>query len=333
MNPYRLTLAVAALSLSVALAGCGKPGGGAGGPIHADQISWSKVAENNDQSFDAEAPDGWKTSTGVLYTDPAEGTPWLTTASPDGATLIYVNDPTLTIFTTQGQQEGQQVQNIFPMTVLQYRTAAQFAQMYGASTLPSQCADVKFVSAEQRPDLAQIEASKPQQTLGDAAVAHFTCTVDGKPYSAGVVALTPFQQNVSMGIWGATVMGYRTPQGQEAAADSVLSHILTSFNIHPAWSQRLAQAAQNEGAQSRQVLRDNWADFGKTMSAQEQQTANLLQSGHDAYMAASTAAANQRNANFAVHEYNKGVQAHNFLMMVRGTHMANGPNGPVEVPN
>jgi hypothetical protein len=216
--------------------------------------------------------------------------------------------------------------------VLQTRTAAQFAQMYGASALPTQCSSVQLNGAQARPDLVQLAAAEPgnQGQQIDAGQAGFSCVVNGRPYEADVYAITFQYPN---GLWSAQVFGLRTPQGQGAAAEKVLFQMLASKQVTAQWKARMAQAAQQAGAEARQQLANSWNQFGQQMTAEEQQLAATMQSSHDAYMTSMSQAADARSATFVQQQYNKTVQNQNFLLMVRNQHLVQGPSGLVAVPN
>jgi hypothetical protein len=339
-------LAPVALALVALLGACGggpaQPVAGgdaaAAAPIQPDQISWAAFTEPSENAFTAQAPQGWRVNAGVVRESPSDATPWLTAASPDQTTLLYIGDPDIpALFITpgyaQGAPEGQQVQGaVAPYTVLDIRTAAQFAQMYGASNLPGQCASQQLVGAQARPDLVQLAAGRPgnQGLQIDAGQAGFSCVVNGKTYEADVYAITFQYPN---GLWNAQVFGLRTPQGQGAAAEKLLFQMLASKQASPQWAAQMAQAAQQAGAASRAQIANSWNQFGQQMNAEQQQLAATLQSGHEAYMTSMSQAADASSAAFVQQQYNKGVANQNFLLMVRNQHLVAGPNGLVAVPN
>jgi hypothetical protein len=341
-----LPLAPVAAGLLLLLGGCGgappgqtAAGGGAAAPaaIQPDQLSWATYTEPSETAFTVQAPQGWRVNAGVVRASAAVATPWLTAASPDAATLLYIGDPdipVLFITPAYGQApEGAQVPGaIMPYTVLETRTAAQFAQMYGASNLPTQCASQQLNGAQARPDLVQLAEAQPsnQGLQIDAGQAGFSCVVNGKPYEADVYAITTQYQS---GLWSAQVFGLRTPLGQGAAAEKVLFQMLASKHPTPQWSAQMAQAAQQAGALARQQTVDSWNAFGAQMSTEEQQLAATMQSGHEAYMSSMSQAADARSAAFVQQQYNKGVANQNFLLMVRNQHLVQGPSGLVAVPN
>jgi hypothetical protein len=103
-----------------------------------------------------------------------------------------------------------------------------------------------------QPNLAgEIRAKMPGTTPGtrlDAGMASFACDRDGQRFSAAVVAATYlFDPTGVGGNWQVLALfGFRTPQGQEAAASQVLAHMRQSYKLNPQWEAALTQAGQQE---------------------------------------------------------------------------------------
>jgi hypothetical protein len=118
-----------------------------------------------------------------------------------------------------------------------------------ARALASVCANVQVRGTQPRPDVEDdvrpnIEAS----TRLDAGMASFTCDQGGQRISAVVVTATNlYAPNGSGGVWRPVVLaGFRTPQGNEAAALQVLNRMQKSMTPDPRWRAAMKQAAEQE---------------------------------------------------------------------------------------
>lgn len=247
MRLFRRALAATTLLTGAALAQAPQAGG------------WSRFTDPTEHAFTVAAPPGWQVSGGVKRIAPSEAYPWMTAVSPDGATELFIGDPDVPMFMMpnpqMGMREGSQTPGLHrPARVMRYRPGAEFAAMYGASSLPQVCSNVRLLKTEPFPELEDEIRGKmmvPAQgnTRLDTGSASFTCEKDGQRYSALVAAGTFLLDPTGVGgNWQAvTVFGFRAPQGHEAEAVQVLAKVRQSLQVNPQWDQALTQASQAEG--------------------------------------------------------------------------------------
>jgi len=221
----------------------------------APGTGWTTFTEPSERAYTVEVPQGWRVAGGVKRLAPSEARPWLTAVSPDGQTEMFVGDPSVPWYSTPhpeiGLREGNQSAGIHgqAMTVAAYETGAEYATRYGTRALASVCANVQALGTQPRPDVEdQVRPLIEYSTRLDAGMATFSCERNGQPFSAEVVAATNlFAPNPNGGVWRpAALYGFRTPQGNEAAAQQILEHMQQSLVPDPQWRDAMKRAAEAE---------------------------------------------------------------------------------------
>ena len=74
----------------------------------AADATWVQFADPTENAFALEVPQGWTVKGGVKRFSSVVATLWVTAASPDGATQVFIGDPAITPFMIpkNGQAEG-----------------------------------------------------------------------------------------------------------------------------------------------------------------------------------------------------------------------------------
>lgn len=255
-----------------------KPTGGY--PVAAIPIvqHWQRIADPNEGAFDIEMPQGWKIGAGLKRMNALQYRGWATATSPDGATLIAINDPDEPSYATPmfGFPPGSTYNTSGVLyRVAVYQSAAQYAVTFGSRKLANFCTSIKMTNNRQRPDAAQqlnglSVAMGLQRDYGEAI---FTCDKSGTPMTAYVfIGSTTIRTGPGTALWYADVIyGFLTPAPVAGTAMSVLAHMIRSTRINPQWVTRQTQtnmdvshiATETNNAISDMFMR-GWEDRGAT---------------------------------------------------------------------
>lgn len=305
------------------------------------QLSFVAYDDPTENSFQVVVPKGWNTQGGVHRTSPVIAQPWVNSTSPDGSMTIFVGDANMPGFRVPqgGQSEGQLVQSMSPALpsslALNWRNGADFAAYYGPTRLAQMgCTGATPTGGQPEPDVAAFQTQRlanlvqgiviqgtftpPQQ---DASLVTFSCQMNGKTVSAGIIAdtATPIAQT-----WSAVVAGYIAPVGQEAWAQAILMKTVLSRQWNPQWDQAMRDATQDAINQQRQqdaaveaqLQRESEANT-QMILAYGQQQQNARTAEHNAFMAQMNAQSQQENANFAAYEQQKSLNVWRFNAVVQ----------------
>lgn len=309
----------------------------------AADANWVQFADPTENAFALEVPQGWTVKGGVKRFSSVVATLWVTAASPDGATQVFIGDPAITPFMIpkNGQAEGTALPSfnaaVPPPVALSYRAGAEFAKFYGPKSLAvSGCTDAVPTGTQPMADLARFQYERAQSQARrlnvrggftppphDAGLINFTCQIGGRFYAAGMVADTA--QPLQMGYWTVAVAaGYLAPKGQEAAAFAVLNHMLGTRQPNPQWDEAMRQATQdvlNHMAQQADrdmaLLQRNADQFSAMLKAQGDANMARLTASHNAYMAEQNRESAQRNASFKDYQAARSLNSWNFTAHIR----------------
>ena len=316
----------------------------AGALAQAAPVAWTQFIDPTEHAFAFDVPQGWTVKGGVNRFSALSVHPWITAVSPDGATQIFVGDPSVPPFKIPqpGQAEGTLLQPTgpaFPPPVaLRYRPGAEFAAFYGPKSLAAaHCANAVATGTQPMPDLARAQHARAiAMTRGisvtggytppehDAGIATFTCQSGGNPLAAGVIADT-VRPLAGPNVWGVSVVaGYLTTPDRDAWARGLLEHILASQQWNPQWQQAMREQARKVFArQARQSARAIAAmqaqsqQFSAMLRAQGNANQAALTASHNAFMAQMNAQSAQRNAQFRGYEAQRSLNSWKFDAYIR----------------
>jgi hypothetical protein len=293
-------------SISVVLNACGQSTAtGPSTPSGSLAVSaYTKLTDPIEQAFSVEVPSGWQSEAGMARRAALQIDPYVRSLSPDKMTYLMLGDPSLPSFTPPSQMlnriglpEGKLYNAGLGglQLVLRYTPGAQFAQLYGQTALQSVCPSLKFVSMQDRPDLAQrgnTQWPTPIPSRSDGGEARFTCTHNKQPMEVRVEAATRIT-NDAVG-WNVIVLqAFIAPQGQGDAAEQILSHMAMGTVFSPAWVQKqnsLSQQAAMAINQQMQTFFQNERSFIGQLNSVDQSFESMdeIVSGFSSYRDNST---------------------------------------------
>ena len=161
--------------------------------------NWQRFTDAQEGAFSAEVPAGWKVQGGTVRRNALQYRNYLTVTSPDGNTILAINDPNewgYVIPTQMLSMAGFREGSIYNggggtlYTVASYRNGAQFSAVWGRKQLANICRNVRVEDSRERPDLSgQINSYSSAYGLHhDIGEASFTCVnPQGQPMTAYVM--------------------------------------------------------------------------------------------------------------------------------------------------
>lgn len=215
----------------------------AGTPPARPALQWTRFVDPRERAFSADVPQGWSSQGGLFRFGAVDVRFGLETRSPDGGIMVRFGDPNIGTFVTGaiGYGEGATFSPGYGqmMTVRQYVPPAQFAVEY-ASQRPECSGDFQPTAAQPRPDLTSamndIYGRFGLAVRLDAGDVSFTCGGGWRGYWLAVL------QIVQMGgpaMWKPEyLLGYLARPSDQAEAQAVLTHLISSIRVDPQWYQR-----------------------------------------------------------------------------------------------
>jgi hypothetical protein len=295
----------------------------------------TRFSDPTEHAFEIQVPSGWKVKGGIQRFSQTNAGAWVTAASPDGKTFVFVGDPSLPMYEVPNPgmmvRDGTWTTGVGGLVaVTPYLPGQQFAALYGRHAMGKTCSTLQWRSGQNRPDLAEALRQKvamrggfqPPGRQNDAGAALFSCTVGGKPYSASVTAVTVMMPLPGGGgIWFAqSVYGFRTPSGNETQARSVADTMHASFKADPQWEARMGQAIQQRGADMREAEADQAARFSQQLAQQGRDLASTMASRQNAYMDMMSQQEEDRNNAFNDHMRAKAWGQFNEMLYINDQH-------------
>jgi len=217
-------------------------------PARAVVSGYTRMNDPIEQAFTVEVPSGWRSEAGLARLGLVHINPYVRALSPDKMTYLLFGEPTMPSFAPPtdigmklGIREGSLSSNgLDRVLVWHYLSGIQFARTYGQMALGQLCRDLKFVSVQERPDLAStmdklLPTVIPSRSSGGEAV--FSCMHNRQEMTARVEAVTRTTQDGVL--WGPLlVQGLIAPKSQSNVAQMALNHIGGSIQFSPAWNQK-----------------------------------------------------------------------------------------------
>lgn len=153
-----------------------------------------------------------------------------------------------------------------------YVPGQSLARQYADSSLPEVCSNLEFVSGADRPDIASGPLSyMTPYARHDAGEVNYSCTHNGKPARAYMLAVT-YMYSI---LWGQSLLaGCVAPADRLDDAKKTIRHMLENAHYEPGWAQR-QQAAINSaaGALNRATLAQTQYSESVRANAQRQMAA------------------------------------------------------------
>lgn len=235
-----LTLALALVGCSQAESGAPAAKAAAAAPVQR----WTTFRDPAEGAFTLEIPEGWTVEGGSRRMSAVEIRTGVTLRSPDGQVELFVGDNEIPVFAVPtpalsfaGFTEGTTYNPGYGQSfvVESYQAGEQFAAEWGARR--TGCAQLKasraLPDATQAIDMAY--ANGGVRTSIKAGEATFVC-----PGKAGYVfAATELVESMAGALWNVKVAaGFTAPPNRAAEAGALLSRVVGSFRVDPAWAAR-----------------------------------------------------------------------------------------------
>ena len=253
-----------------------------GHPVAAIPVvqHWQRFSDPNEGAFDLEMPQGWKVSGGTVRHNALQYRGWASAVSPDGATVLGINDPAEQSYATP--MYGFPVGSIYnggggtAYLVAPYESGVQFATSWGSKKLQAYCTSIKVTDKNPRLDIAQqINAISVSASVShDFGEATFACEKNAIPMTAYVFAgITAIRTGPQGGLWYADIIeAFLAPAPVAGLAAGLLAHMVRSVHLNPTWVARQSQtnldvshiAAQTNAAISDSIMH-SWEAKGATM--------------------------------------------------------------------
>ena len=247
-------------------------------------IKFTHLTDPLEHAFTLDVPEGWRSEAGLARFSIIQINPYVRTLSPDKMTYLLLGEPNMPTYappSEMGLRLGYREGTLYSpglgqrVLIMHYLPGTEFAKTYGQIALGSLCPALKFVSVEERPDLARKADSALPTVIPSRATggeAWFTCTHNKQDMDAKIEAVTRItRDNIGWAvIWlGALI----TPKGQMDRSHAILTHVVGSMVWDPKWIQMQnslsQQAAQITAQQIAESERKEAAFIGKLNSVDE----------------------------------------------------------------
>ena len=213
---------------------------------------WQVFSDPIEGAFQIEMPQGWRVAGGTARRSALQFRQWATAMSPDGSTILAVNDPQAIYYIAPSPML---VSTGFPpgslyspgggnaYIVAPYQSGSQFAAYWGGGKLNSFCTSVTIVSSRERPGLAQ-NVNAITASLGiyvDFGETTFSCIRNGVPMTANFMVST-LMMGGSVGMWMPdTIESFVAPTPVAGLAAGLLAHMVKSHQVNPTWAMGQSQ--------------------------------------------------------------------------------------------
>lgn len=284
-----------------------------------------------EDAFTMSVPQGWAAQGGVHRTAPSMATVWASATSPDGATTIMINDPSLPSYSTPNNMHpaGSTYQLLPGVTDVSepYENGQQFAQDWANRRFGQVCTSLTPTASQAEPALAQatqaqsvrltqmVGAMAPNSQFSGGSMT-FTCQSQGATSVIGVIVVTSLSPNAMGASWGVPVLvAYRTPAGSQAQTDQIGRAMQASLQDTAQWDQKMVLATrqtlaaiQQNGAAAMAAQTQLENSESAALQAQGQAEQQALNAQHAAGMQQLNQQGQTEQQNFAQQQYNQETQ-------------------------
>lgn len=256
-----------------------------GQPVAALPVvqQWQIFTDPNEGAFQVEMPQKWKVSGGLARRNALQYRGWSTAISPDGATILAINDPAEPSYVAPSPTlaaAGFRLGSVYnggggtTYIVAPYESGVQFTISWGQRKLRDLCTFAKVTSSRARPEISQ-QINAFSRALGishDYGESTFTCLKNGLQMTAYVLASTTLIRGGGQGgIWYAdTIESFLAPTAVAGPAAGLLAHMVKSVRANPTW---MARQSQTSADVSRIVTQSNAAISDSIMHGWEERGA------------------------------------------------------------
>ena len=243
---------------------------------------WVKYTDPTEGAFTVDMPQGWQVSGRTDRRNALQYRPWAKAVSPDGTTILAINDPTEWSYVVptpmlaatgfpEGSLYGGGAGTVY--TVARYQTGQQFAVTWGQRKLSELCRAIKVTENYPRPEIGQ-QINPYSRLLGivhDVGEAHFTCEKNGMAMTADVFASVVSVRGQFGALWWAEVIQtFYAPTQVAGIAAGLFAHMVASGQLNPAWVARNsdnAVAVSRAAAAANAAISDSIMRFWETRGA------------------------------------------------------------------
>ncbi|HWK94159.1 MAG TPA: hypothetical protein VNR39_01935 [Pseudolabrys sp.] len=242
---------------------------------------WVRFTDPQERAFSVDVPRLWKVEGGTARWNALQYRFWLRAASPDGNTILAINDPAEPFFVVPtstlagaGFHEGSDYSptGVTFYKVARYRDGAQYSASWGEAKLASLCESVRLVSSRPLPELSQL-TNRYAAAVGmhrDEGEAAFSCRRHGVAMTAYVQTSINSIGNQAGGMWWADqIVGFLAPAPVSGMAAGLLAHMLRTAQLDPAWSERqlgtnaaVSRITTANNAAISDIIMRGWAERG-----------------------------------------------------------------------
>ena len=246
----------------------------AGSPTGGERqraVRYLRWADPREGAFSLEVPEGWNTTGGLFRFAAVDVRGALQSVSPDGLTRITIGDAEIPTFVVPnetlawtGFTEGRWYSPGYGVNIMvrRYIPGPYFVGEYVQARIAPSCPGLQIVASRDRADAVQAinainqQYSTPgfatQLTAGEVA---FTCRGSADPANGYYFAGTQLTGGMGMAQWNVQYLfGYVTPAARVGETQSVLEHMMASFQVNPQW---FGAQQQTTAATSQIVTRTN----------------------------------------------------------------------------
>jgi hypothetical protein len=222
-----------------------------------------------EHAFTVEAPSGWRAEVGMARSGLIQVNPYVRTLSPDKMTYIMLGEPDMTSYAPPNPNLPPQVARQYRegtiyspglgqrIMIMHYIPGAEYARAYGQTVLGNVCSGLKFISIQNRPDVAsRVQAEQPSviPSRYDAGDAIFSCTHNKKEMEGRVeVATTTTLDGAQWGVL--RISAFIAPKAQGDAVQAMVTRMIASFQFLPAWIQQQNELTRLAGIAIQERIR------------------------------------------------------------------------------
>lgn len=207
--------------------------------------AWTTFQDPQELAFSLDVPQNWQVQGGTVRHNALQFRNWVQVVSPDGGTIIALNDPGQPSYVVPSPllaMAGFHIGSVYDggggtrYIVKPYENGAQAAAEWGMRQLPHLCTGIAPIGAPQElPGLTEAANAlgRPFGLHYDPGQADFTCARAGVPLHAYVlVGVTLIGGSIWSPVW---IEGWVAPARLVGVAAGVAAHMIQSIRLNPNW--------------------------------------------------------------------------------------------------